>query len=400
MSRPDLAPTRRARGRTWGTVASTCTHAHRQHPPDPDVATRRAVTLVRPDARRARHRAVHARQPRRRPGRAAGLGAASSGLALLVALLWVVARGVVLAVFTLPTVLSLLGVLLILGGIAWPALVVDAWRLGVDPAMPTRSRRWVAGAHGGRRPADVGAGDRRRAAGVGGGRPHRQRVRVRGGRPRPSTAATTCCCSAATPAPTGSGCARTASRSRASTPTPAARCCSACRATSRTCRSRTGRRPRRRCRTAGPAATSACSTRSTSGGREHEEYFPGVKDPGAEAMKQAVQGITGLTVNYYVLIDLQGFRQLIDAVGGVTVDVRPRGADRRRDVAGVRAHQAGQAGARRLRGALVRAVAARVQRLRADGAPALRHERDARPARARRPSCGGSRRSPPPASRW
>jgi hypothetical protein len=39
-------------------------------------------------------------------------------------------------------------------------------------------------------------------------------------------------------------------------------------------------------------------------------------------MKQAVQGLTGLTVNYYVLIDLQGFRQLVDAVGGVEIDVR------------------------------------------------------------------------------
>jgi hypothetical protein len=38
-------------------------------------------------------------------------------------------------------------------------------------------------------------------------------------------------------------------------------------------------------------------------------------------MKQAVQGVTGLTVNYYVLIDLQGFRQLVDAVGGVKVTV-------------------------------------------------------------------------------
>src|SRR3712207_7939169 len=40
-------------------------------------------------------------------------------------------------------------------------------------------------------------------------------------------------------------------------------------------------------------------------GAEHPEHFPGVKDPGAEAMKQAVQGVTGLTVNYYVLIDLR-----------------------------------------------------------------------------------------------
>jgi ribosome maturation factor RimP len=37
-------------------------------------------------------------------------------------------------------------------------------------------------------------------------------------------------------------------------------------------------------------------------------------------MKEAVSGVTGLKVNYYVLIDLQGFRQLIDAMGGITLE--------------------------------------------------------------------------------
>jgi LCP family protein required for cell wall assembly len=56
-------------------------------------------------------------------------------------------------------------------------------------------------------------------------------------------------------------------------------------------------------------------------GTEHGDLFPGVDDPGAEAMKQAVQGITGLTVNYYVLIDLYGFADLIDALGGIELTV-------------------------------------------------------------------------------
>lgn len=54
-------------------------------------------------------------------------------------------------------------------------------------------------------------------------------------------------------------------------------------------------------------------------GAQHPQLFPGAADPGAAAMKQAVQGITGLPVNYYVLIDLKGFRSLIDAVGGIDV---------------------------------------------------------------------------------
>jgi LCP family protein required for cell wall assembly len=59
-------------------------------------------------------------------------------------------------------------------------------------------------------------------------------------------------------------------------------------------------------------------------GSEHRSLFPGAKDPGAEAMKEAVQGVTGLRVNYYVLIDLKGFEQLIDALGGIRLTVTTR----------------------------------------------------------------------------
>ncbi len=53
-------------------------------------------------------------------------------------------------------------------------------------------------------------------------------------------------------------------------------------------------------------------------------YGPGVKDPGAQATMDAVEGITGLKVNYYVLIDLKGFQSLVDAVDGITLDVNRR----------------------------------------------------------------------------
>ncbi len=42
---------------------------------------------------------------------------------------------------------------------------------------------------------------------------------------------------------------------------------------------------------------------------------------GADALKQAVAGSLGLDVDYYVLVNLLGFRKLVDAMGGVTVDV-------------------------------------------------------------------------------
>lgn len=44
-------------------------------------------------------------------------------------------------------------------------------------------------------------------------------------------------------------------------------------------------------------------------------------EPGIEGMRDAAEGITGLTIQYYVLVDMQGFSNLIDALGGVTITV-------------------------------------------------------------------------------
>src|SRR5664279_1423241 len=38
----------------------------------------------------------------------------------------------------------------------------------------------------------------------------------------------------------------------------------------------------------------------------------------------AVQGVTGLKVNYYLMVNLKGFRSLINALGGVDLDVKTR----------------------------------------------------------------------------
>ena len=48
------------------------------------------------------------------------------------------------------------------------------------------------------------------------------------------------------------------------------------------------------------------------------------ENEGADAVKQAVAGSLGTHVDYYVLINLHGFRQLVDAVGGVTVNINER----------------------------------------------------------------------------
>jgi LCP family protein required for cell wall assembly len=55
---------------------------------------------------------------------------------------------------------------------------------------------------------------------------------------------------------------------------------------------------------------------------EHEELWPGsVEDVGVQATTEAVEGITGLDVNYYAMVNLAGFTDLVDAVGGVQIDV-------------------------------------------------------------------------------
>lgn len=53
----------------------------------------------------------------------------------------------------------------------------------------------------------------------------------------------------------------------------------------------------------------------------HKDLYPGVKDPGVQATKEAVEGATGLKINYYAMVDLKGFKALVDAVGGIRVDV-------------------------------------------------------------------------------
>ena len=45
---------------------------------------------------------------------------------------------------------------------------------------------------------------------------------------------------------------------------------------------------------------------------------------GADAVKQAVSGALGLPVDYYLLVNLDGFSRIVDAMGGITVNVNER----------------------------------------------------------------------------
>jgi LCP family protein required for cell wall assembly len=44
--------------------------------------------------------------------------------------------------------------------------------------------------------------------------------------------------------------------------------------------------------------------------------------PGVEATRDAVEGVTGLTIQSYVLIDMAGFSRLIDALGGIDIVIK------------------------------------------------------------------------------
>jgi LCP family protein required for cell wall assembly len=60
----------------------------------------------------------------------------------------------------------------------------------------------------------------------------------------------------------------------------------------------------------------------------HSDLYPDAEKqgstPGVEATKDAIEGVTGLKIQSYVLVDMAGFKRLIDALGGITIDVKNR----------------------------------------------------------------------------
>jgi LCP family protein required for cell wall assembly len=52
---------------------------------------------------------------------------------------------------------------------------------------------------------------------------------------------------------------------------------------------------------------------------KHKDLYPGVEDPGAQATLEAVSGTLGIKVQAYVLVDMDGFANLIDAMGGIRI---------------------------------------------------------------------------------
>lgn len=54
-----------------------------------------------------------------------------------------------------------------------------------------------------------------------------------------------------------------------------------------------------------------------------DEFPAGVKDPGVAALSDGVSETLGLDINYFLMVDLGGFEALVDALGGIDINVGP-----------------------------------------------------------------------------
>lgn len=74
---------------------------------------------------------------------------------------------------------------------------------------------------------------------------------------------------------------------------------------------------------AGDATTPGLLNEVFQWAEDHPEIVPGVPkgERGPTLLKQTVGGILGLTVDYYIMVDMKGFAELVDAVGGIRVNV-------------------------------------------------------------------------------
>ncbi len=213
---------------------------------------------------------------------------------------------------------------LIVGAIAWVALIVDAWRLGRPLELRRNHRLWMTGINSAL--CFVTAGALFFAAHLVAVQTSfvdsvfvaHTRLQAR------SRVATTCSCSAATPAPTAVG-LRPDSLTVASID------------------KETGQTvliglPRNLQDVPFPKG-SVMDKEFPNGFNGEGQYLNAIntwandhasmfkeKNPGLKATMGAVEEITGLKINYYAMVNMHGFSKLVDAVGGVRMNVRERTA--------------------------------------------------------------------------
>lgn len=241
--------------------------------------------------------------------------------AVLVAVIALLDRRLAFSLATSSWVLLLLAIALVLGALAWPVYFADAWRLGRPSLQPVSGRRGVAVlaallvlmtsgpmAYAARQVwvgrdvlAGVFGGGTASAAHDGrynvlllGGDAGKDRV---GTRPDSMTLVSV-------DAKTGQSVMFSFPRNMENIPFPVDS-------------------PMHRALPHGFDCGDVCLLNAVySYAAEHKGiYPPSVKDPGAQATKDAISAISGLKVDYYVLIDLQGFQDMVNAMGGLTINV-------------------------------------------------------------------------------
>lgn len=245
------------------------------------------------------------------------------GVGVLLALLALVNRGAIVGLLTRPFVLSVAAIVAFLIALAMPLLVFDAWRLGRPRLLPARPRRWIAALTAllmlltfavpvmvGRRAWAAGdlissvfgsgtqsdAVDGRYTVLLLGGDAGADRV---GLRPDSVTLASI-------DADNGRTVLFSLPRNLENIPFPEGSDGAKALPDGWSC--------------GDECLLNGIYTWAT----DHPDYFPGADDPGAEAMKQAVEGVLGVPVNYYVMVDLKGFAQIINAMGGIDLNVKTR----------------------------------------------------------------------------
>jgi LCP family protein required for cell wall assembly len=72
---------------------------------------------------------------------------------------------------------------------------------------------------------------------------------------------------------------------------------------------------------AGSESESLLNAIYRNGPAAHPDILGATDNPGADFLKLGVGEALGLTIDYFVLVNLDGFSQLIDALGGITVNV-------------------------------------------------------------------------------
>jgi LCP family protein required for cell wall assembly len=59
-------------------------------------------------------------------------------------------------------------------------------------------------------------------------------------------------------------------------------------------------------------------------GDDHRDYYPKSKTPGLTATVEGIEQLTGLKIDQYVMLNLRGFEDFVDAIGGVTINAKSR----------------------------------------------------------------------------